>query len=90
MNTPEQPTALRLASRIDGWHAPAHPSIQDCDAAAAELRRLSKSEAQKDALITELVEALEDAHQYVPLYHPSMDELNSRIDAALARAKEQR
>ena len=38
--TGKQPEALRLADAIGGWHFPAHPSIADCDAAAAELRRL--------------------------------------------------
>ena len=35
-----QPEALRLADAIGGWYAPGHASLEDCDQAAAELRRL--------------------------------------------------
>ena len=48
-----QPEALRLAAEMDQYlySAPAHPLCTD---AAAELRRLSAVEAQRDALLEKI------------------------------------
>jgi len=83
MSNHEQPEALRLASRIGGWHAPSHPSIQDCDAAAAELRR-------QHEVITELVEALRVAVRQNEHDMVMTGEELRYCSAALERAKEQR
>ena len=55
MNT--QPEALRLADAIGGWHAPAHASIDDCDNAAAELRRLHEIERKYEIALQKGMES---------------------------------
>ena len=55
-----QPEALRLADELDQYlySVPAHPLCTD---AAAELRRLSAVEAQRNALLEALKQSLEEA-----------------------------
>lgn len=76
MNNKETPLALRLASLLDQQRVIAH-----CEEAAAELRRL-------DALVGELVETLEEAGDFIQPFNRA-DELLGKIDAAIAKAKEQ-
>lgn len=70
----EQTKAQRLAALIEPWG-------EEEAEAAAELRRL-------DALNAELVEALVEAGDFIQPFNRA-DELLGKIDAALAKAKEQ-